>query len=97
MLVHRQRMGFWEEGSLEQQGGLGCEQSMDFEMYNKYLRYWGSLEAASDMLTDATGTHIALLPEVREMSLFGRWEMVLQVPEDFWLLSNHQKSSCSPG
>lgn len=97
MLLYRQQMGIWEEGSLEKQEGLGCEQSRDSEMSHKSLRYWGSLEAAFDMLVGATGTHISLLPEVREMSPFGRWEMVLQVPEEFWLLSNHQKSSCSPG
>lgn len=29
----------------------------------------------------------ALLPEVRKMTPFSRWELVAQVPEDFWLLS----------
>jgi hypothetical protein len=37
------------------------------------------------------------VPEVREIIAFGRWELVLQVPEECWLLPYCQKSSCSPG
>ena len=32
-------------------------------------------------------SHESLLPEVRKMTPFNRWEMISQVPEDCWLLS----------
>lgn len=41
-------------------------------------------------------SHMSLLPEVREMILFGRGELASQVPEEIWLLSNCQKSFYSP-
>lgn len=40
------------------------------------------------VLIGTTGSHISPLPEVREMT-FGRWAMVSQVPEEFWILDNH--------
>ena len=50
----------------------------------------------SDMLEGATGSHMSLLPEGREVTPFGIWKPALQVPKKCWLLSNHQKSSYSP-
>lgn len=35
-----------------------------------------------DTLTDATGSPLPLLPEVREVTPFGIGEQVLQVPEE---------------
>lgn len=35
----------------------------------------------------------SLLPEVRKVTPFGRQESFSQVPEEGWLLSNHQESS----
>lgn len=35
--------------------------------------------------------------EVREMTPLARWELVSKVPDECWLLSNHQKSSYSLG
>lgn len=46
-----------------------------------------------DMLIGTTGSHLLLLPEVREMTAFGRGEQVSQVPVDCWLLSYCQESS----
>lgn len=45
-----------------------------------------------DMLTGTTGGQMSLLPEVKEMTPFGRWEPVSQIPEKCWLLSKCQKS-----
>lgn len=39
---------------------------------------------------------MSLLLEIREMTPFVREEVASQVPEKGWLLSKHQKSSCSP-
>jgi hypothetical protein len=50
-----------------------------------------------DMLIGPTGGHMSLLPEMRKMTSFSRWEAVLQVPEECYLLSNLQKSSHGPG
>lgn len=47
-----------------------------------------------DILLGVTGSH---MPEVREITPFGRGESTSQVPGKVWLLPNHQKSSCSPG
>ena len=44
-------------------------------------------------LVSTTGSHRFLLPEVRKMTLFGRWEPVAQVPEECWLFSEHKKPS----
>lgn len=33
-------------------------------------------------------SHMFLLPERREMTPFGRWEMVVEVTEGCWLLSD---------
>lgn len=43
----------------------------------------GSLKASVgfDIVIGAIGSHLFLLPEVREMT-FGRWEPVSQVPEE---------------
>lgn len=46
-----------------------------------------------DMLICVTGSPIHLLPEVRKMTLFGRWEHISQVPAERWLLFNLQNSS----
>lgn len=46
---------------------------MGFEMCNMHLCYGGSLEASmgSDRLLGASGSHLSLLPEGREMTPFG--------------------------
>lgn len=44
-----------------------------------------------------TDTYVSLLPEVREMTHFGRGGPFSQFPEDCWLLSNCQKLSIGPG
>lgn len=49
------------------------------------------------MLIDATGGRMSLLSEVREMTPLGRQESVSQVLDEYWLVSNHQKSSYSLG
>jgi hypothetical protein len=49
-----------------------------------------------DVLIDTTRSHMSLLPVVREMTPFGRWEPISQIPKEHWLLSN-QKSSYNPG
>lgn len=49
------------------------------------------------MLLGATGIHTSLLPKVREMAPFGRWEPVLSAPKGLWTLSTCQKSSYKPG
>lgn len=43
--------------------------SMDFEICDRYLWYWESLEASKgfDILIDATGSHMSLVPYMREM------------------------------
>jgi hypothetical protein len=50
-----------------------------------------------EMLIGATGSHMSLLPEVRGMTSFGRWEPASEVLEKCWLLSSHQKFSYSSG
>lgn len=84
----------WEEGSLHRWERLGAR--VDLEMYNLHLGYHGSLESGLcfDMQPKVydTGSSMSLLPEVRKNLPFGRWGPVSQVPEEFWLLSNHQQS-----
>jgi hypothetical protein len=46
-----------------------------------------------DILIDTTD--MSLLLVIREMIPFVRGEVASKVPEECWLLSNHQKSSCS--
>lgn len=42
------------------------------------------------------GIHMSSLPEVRELTPFGRWELLSQAPKECWPLSNHKNSSYSP-
>jgi hypothetical protein len=43
-----------------------------------------------DMLIGTTDSQVSPLPVIRELSSFGRGELVLQVPEECWLFSNHR-------
>jgi hypothetical protein len=40
---------------------------------------------ASDMLEGATGSHMSLWPEGKEMTPFGRWELVSQAAEEAFI------------
>lgn len=40
------------------------------------------------ILIGATSSLMSLLPEGSEMTLFGKWGLVSQVPEKFWHFSN---------
>lgn len=66
-------------------------------MCNRYLGYSGSLEASMsfDVLMVTTGSHVSHLPEVREMTPFGKWESVSHISKECWLLSNCQQCPCS--
>lgn len=44
------------------------------------------------MLKGITGSHLSLWPQVMEMTPFGRGKPGSHVPEEYWLLSNNQKS-----
>ena len=52
---------------------------------------------AFDTLMGSRDGHMALLPEVKGKTPFGRGELAAQIPEEGWLFSNSLKSSYSAG
>lgn len=52
---------------------------------------------AFDTLMGSQDGHMALLPEVKGTTPFGRGEQAAQIPEDDWLFSSSLKSSYSAG
>ena len=76
----------WREGRVGRArmlaGTLRCVRS------TWYLQYRETSEASMcfDMLIGTIASHMSLLPEVREMTPFGRPDLVLQVSEECWFL-----------
>lgn len=73
-----------------EKSGLGA--SMDTELCDQYLWYWGSLEASMhfSVLITTPVSRLSLLPVKIKMVSFARGEPASHSPKECWLWYNHQ-------